>query len=308
MAANLSVTIPDDFDFESFEQHQMRTVVEASNDSGSTTAEIIVNLLDRDDTPEVQADEFVFASVNHVIEFGPDQQQQISLVEVDPSESAETVFDISVNAGQLTAPNADSNALTTFNGDGSSSIRMEGWLEDINLALVGLLYTPLLNADDDFDFNVEVKQSNGWEDSVISVRYNAPIITRPTVTQTVDEDTDLVFSTAGGNAITLADADAADSLLELALSVNNGTLILGATAGVTVESGADSSAAMTVRGTLSDLNAALEGLAYRGDQDWNGADVLPDYGRRLERQPAKHQNCCNHRRAGKRSAGAHADR
>jgi hypothetical protein len=89
----------------------------------------------------------------------------------------------------------------------------------------------------------------------------APTIAAPGA-QSVVADQSLVFSTSTNNAITLADPDALSAPLELSLAVPQGTLTLATTDGLTFISGANASSAFTVQGTLTALNAALQGLRY----------------------------------------------
>ncbi len=103
---------------------------------------------------------------------------------------------------------------------------------------------------------------------------DAPVITLGSNSSTINEDGTLVFITGGDNAITLADVDANGNELDLSLSVDNGIINLASTAGLTFLSGADGSGSMVVRGTLADLTAAVEGLNYTGNQDFNGSDTL----------------------------------
>jgi Ca2+-binding RTX toxin-like protein len=87
------------------------------------------------------------------------------------------------------------------------------------------------------------------------------------------EDSNLVFSTAVGNAISVSDADAAS--LTITLSAARGTLTLSGTAGLAFTAGdgtADST--MTFSGTAAAINAALDGLVYRGPPDGMGTDSL----------------------------------
>src|SRR5262249_39971951 len=72
----------------------------------------------------------------------------------------------------------------------------------------------------------------------------------------------VIFSSAAGNAIALADPDAAplDAAWDLDLSVPSGTLTLAKTNGL-VGTG-NGTGTLHYRGTVADLNAALEGLRY----------------------------------------------
>src|SRR5690606_28113448 len=103
---------------------------------------------------------------------------------------------------------------------------------------------------------------------------DAPQITAP-VTQFLDEDTFLVFSTANGNQIQISDADAGTADVEVTLTVTNGTLTLAGTNGLTFSNGdgnADSS--VTFSGTLANINAALSTLTYIPAANYNGTATL----------------------------------
>jgi|GEM_PF-1143946 len=108
---------------------------------------------------------------------------------------------------------------------------------------------------------------------VVTAVNDAPVLTVPGA-QNVLEDTPLEFSSAEGNEISLADVDAADGVLELSLAATNGTLSLATTNGLEIREGADGQASMTLRGSLLDLRAALDGLQYQGNQDFHGTDRI----------------------------------
>jgi Ca2+-binding RTX toxin-like protein len=84
------------------------------------------------------------------------------------------------------------------------------------------------------------------------------------------EDTNLVFSSANGNAITVADVDSTP--LTVTLTVANGRLTLSQTTGLTVTG--DGTATVELTGSAADINAALQGLIYRGGLNYEGADTL----------------------------------
>ena len=67
------------------------------------------------------------------------------------------------------------------------------------------------------------------------------------------------------------DADADDNPLKVTLSVTHGTLTLGSIAELTFEAGSGvDDAAMTFTGTLTVINAALNGLIYQPDTGYIG--------------------------------------
>ncbi|MGY3855943.1 VCBS domain-containing protein [Aeromonas intestinalis] len=97
---------------------------------------------------------------------------------------------------------------------------------------------------------------------------DAPELGNTTPAQSVDEDTDLTIT-----GLSVADIDAGTGALTLTLTVSHGVLSLGSAAGLTVVTN-NSGAQLILTGNLSALNAALLTLNYRGNQDFNGSDVL----------------------------------
>ena len=100
---------------------------------------------------------------------------------------------------------------------------------------------------------------------------DAPANTVPGA-QSTNEDTPLVFSTANGNAISIADVDAGTSPVQVTLTAANGVLTLAGTTGLSFVSGdGTADASMSFSGTLTDINAALDGLGFAPDLNYNGA-------------------------------------
>ena len=102
---------------------------------------------------------------------------------------------------------------------------------------------------------------------------DSPINTVPS-SQTTNEDIPKVFSSANGNQISITDVDAGGNN-EITLSVTNGTLSLSGTAGLTFIVGdGTADTTMTLRGTASAINTALNGLSYSPTTDYNGSATL----------------------------------
>jgi hypothetical protein len=99
---------------------------------------------------------------------------------------------------------------------------------------------------------------------------DGPVNTVPGAQDAV-EDNDLVFS--GANAITVADADAGGGDMTVTLSVSNGRLTLATQAGLTSVTN-DGTASVTLTGSAAEINAALDGLRYRGNLNFQGNDTL----------------------------------
>ncbi|MCY2987328.1 MAG: hypothetical protein NTY19_05610, partial [Planctomycetota bacterium] len=87
------------------------------------------------------------------------------------------------------------------------------------------------------------------------------------------------------NALLVNDVDQAydpDWLGQVTLNVGQGVLTLGSTAGLTFSVGTGANdRTLQFTGTLADLNAALVGLTYRGDRDYNTGD--PEDGIRTDK-------------------------
>jgi uncharacterized repeat protein (TIGR01451 family) len=108
----------------------------------------------------------------------------------------------------------------------------------------------------------------------ISPANDAPVNSVPG-NLTVLEDTDLVLSTANGNAIQIADIDAAPGTVGARLTTTNGALTLSSTFGLTIATGTGTNDRdIVIAGSLEDLNAALNGLVFSPNADFNGIATI----------------------------------
>ena len=130
-------------------------------------------------------------------------------------------------------------------------------------------------------FNISVEDGNEDVSAPVAQPFSftvTPVNDAPANTvpagQSVNEDQTLVFNTANGNAISIADVDAGSNNVQVTLSVASGTLTLGSLAGLSVAGGANGSSTVTVQGTLAAINAGLQGLTYQGNLNFNGGDSL----------------------------------
>ena len=101
----------------------------------------------------------------------------------------------------------------------------------------------------------------------------APTVSAPGA-QTASENGSLTFSAGNGNAVSVADADSGGNAEQLTLGAAHGTLTLSGATGLTFTSGVNASGAMTVTGTLADLDAALAGLVYTPTTGYYGTDSV----------------------------------
>ena len=103
----------------------------------------------------------------------------------------------------------------------------------------------------------------------VAASNDSPTIAAPP-TASGSEDSNLVFSAATNNAITVADPDG--TTLDVTVAVGHGTLTVAGGSGATI--GGDGTGSVTVSGTAAQVNAALNGLTYRGELNYHGSDTL----------------------------------
>ncbi|WP_132253721.1 Ig-like domain-containing protein, partial [Methylobacterium segetis] len=215
-------------------------------------------------------------------------QEYTSLVFSSANGNAISVADADAGASSIKVTITAGNGIVTLarttglgvTGDGTGTVTLTGSISDINAALDGAAYRPNTHfagstavtvATDDLGNTGPGGPKTTTSQALITVQANAeaPTIGARTGTEPAREDTPLVFSPANGNAITVADRDG--GALTVTISANHGVLTLARTTGltVTVGGGADD-ARMTFSGLASDINAALDGLRFDPDDDYNG--------------------------------------
>jgi len=142
-------------------------------------------------------------------------------------------------------------------------------------------FTPDLNHNGSAGFSFRVTDTGDGADGPITagpadfaVTVNAindaPVNTVPPTQRTVRNAT-VVFSWAGGNAVSVADIDATegDGLLDVALTAFNGKLTLAGQVGLTSVIG-NGTRAINLTGPAAAVNAALDGLAFVPDAGFYG--------------------------------------
>jgi subtilisin-like proprotein convertase family protein len=114
-------------------------------------------------------------------------------------------------------------------------------------------------------FSYTVKDNDGILSNAATVNLTVNSVNNPPVNtvpgaQTTPGNTPLAFSTATGNAISIADSDAGANKVLLTLEVTSGTLSFGSAADVTLSG--DGTGAVTATGTTGKLNSALQHLTF----------------------------------------------
>ncbi|MDD5373141.1 MAG: Ig-like domain-containing protein, partial [Sulfurimonas sp.] len=175
------------------------------------------------------------------------------------NEDASVIIDVLANDTDIDS--AKSPVASVTNGaHGTVAINGDGTLT----------YTPEANYNgaDSFTYT-NAEGATATVSITVNPLNDAPTNTIP-IAQTTTEDAAKVFSSANGNAITVADVDG--GTLTTTLSIGNGILSLGSTGGVTVSG--NGTGTVVVSGTALQINAALNGLSYTPTADYNGAASL----------------------------------
>jgi hypothetical protein len=203
--------------------------------------------------------------------FSSGNGNQISIGDVDAGASPVQVTLTATN-GTITLAGTSGLAFSTGDGTSDGTMTFTGTVVDINAALDGLSFTTPVGVtgsatltvvtDDQGSTGGPAMSDTDVVNIAVSGLNDVPTIGVPGP-QSSDSQT-LVFSAARGTAITLDDLDANGAVLELTLTATNGAITLGNTSGITFMQGdGTDDPTMRIRGTVADLNQALDGLQFR---------------------------------------------
>ncbi|MEQ1814590.1 MAG: tandem-95 repeat protein, partial [Candidatus Nitrotoga sp.] len=136
-----------------------------------------------------------------------------------------------------------------------------------------ITFTPAANFNGTATFDYTITDGTGSSSAAVQVNVtalnDAPRNTVPGL-QTVAEDTNLTI-----NGISVLDADGSN--VTVILSANNGLLTLSGITGLSFTQGSGTTdTSMTFSGTQANINNALNGLVYRANPDYNGANITTD--------------------------------
>lgn len=189
-----------------------------------------------------------------------------------------------VNSGTITL--SSTAGLTFLNGaDGTRYLLFDGTQDDINQALFGLTYRANSGVTSDLltmDTHDLGHTGDGGakidRDTVALTRggssgteNQAPVNQVPPSQGYTAEDPTVTFGNF--NRILTNDPDVGSRMLRMTLFVNNGTLTLGSTTGLTFLNGANGTRYLLFDGTQADINNALLNLTYRANANVN-SDLL----------------------------------
>jgi hypothetical protein len=224
--------------------------------------------------PFVTAPSTASVAENGTLTFSSANSNAISLTDGAASGTSDSLA-LNVTNGALTL--GSTTGLTFVTGSNkSAAMTLHGTLANLNAALKGLVFSPTTGFTGSAPLSVTLTDSgdNLKGSAAVAITVSAPPSVNAPATATLTENTSLVFSSANSNLISITDAGASGTSDSLTLTVSHGKLTLASTTGLTFSAGANGSASMTVKGTLANLNAALNGLRYVPTSAYSGSDSL----------------------------------
>jgi hypothetical protein len=241
--------------------------------SASTSVALTVSIL----PPAITAPATAALAENSSLVFSSGNGNAISFTDVNAGTGKTESLSLSVTHGTLTL--GTTNGLTFTSGkNNSDSLTATGTVTALNAALSGLTYKPTAAYFGPDSLAISVSDSLDHQSSSTSVALTVNALSAPTISApgsaSVGENLSVSFSTANGNAISVADANAGTKFDTLTLSVTNGTLTLGATPGLSFKSGKNGTASFSIAATLANLNTALNGLTYKPTIGYSGPDSI----------------------------------
>jgi Calx-beta domain/Domain of unknown function DUF11/Bacterial Ig domain/Domain of unknown function (DUF4214) len=250
----------------------------AANEFGTTTISVTVSGT-VGATPVSMTDTFVLtvSSVNDAPTFTPGSNQTVN--EDAGAQSVTWATNVSPGpaneSGQTVAFNVTNNNNALFSVQ--PSISPTGTLT----------YTPASNASGTATVSVTLMDNggtaNGGQDTSGTVQFtitvnsvnDAPVNSVPGP-QSTARNTDLAFSTANGNLISISDTDAGANQVKVTLAATNGKLTLSGTTGLTFTPASSNNdgvndATLIFTGTITNINNALNGLVFSPTPGFDGA-------------------------------------
>lgn len=206
----------------------------------------------------------------------------ISFSDVDAGSGSVTAT-FSVTSGTLSAV---SGSGVTVGDSGTATLTLSGTLSDINafIAASSVKFQTALDNTSSVLLTVTINDNGNTGGSAqtdtktvtinVTAVNDAPVSNVPG-TQSTPQDGVLAFNTANGNAISISDVDAGNSLMIVTLSSVNGTMSLSNLGGVTLLIGNGiNNSVIRLQGTQADLNAVLQTLTFKPNSGYLGSAQL----------------------------------
>ena len=236
----------------------------ASGSSATTTSTLLLDVLPQVAPPAINSPYSVNAGVGGVAIFNNTGTNAFPSAIRPGTGTIQVSLQLAsgtLTLGSTTGVSIDSGA------NGSDSITFTGTVAEVNNALDGLQYTSLDDAaitSDVLTINVSDLGHNSFDQPEVAqqqVLINNNYFIQPTGTQYVAPGSNVVFNVANGN--TLAVLPHGSDQEELQISDSQGTLKLASTTGLTFIAGGNGQSSMTIVGSATAINNALDGLTYR---------------------------------------------
>ncbi|MDP1612088.1 MAG: DUF4347 domain-containing protein, partial [Sulfuritalea sp.] len=180
---------------------------------------------------------------------------------------------VSATNALLLAANAQTSIFfepnASYTGSASAALTFKAWDQSS-----GAASTSAVPSKADTTSGTAFSSSTDTADVTGSGVNQAPV-NRVPGTQLNCEDEALVFSTANGNRISIADVDAGGSNVKVTLGVTNGTLTLSGTTDLAFTTGdGTADASMVFTGTVTNINNALAGMSFTPTANYIGSATL----------------------------------
>ena len=281
-AALAGLTYTPETDFDGSEILTMVTSDLGANGSGGTQGDSDLRMFDIapvNDSPVNTVPGAQTLNEDAITSFSAANSTALSLVDVDAGSSTVTAT-LTVLHGGLSANTPTSGSRS---GNGTTTLVLSGTVAAVNTALDTLSYGPdaHYNGADTLKIVTDDGGNNGSggaksdTDTVgltITSVNDAPVNSVP-AGKTINEDSTLTFSSAGSGAPSVSDADAGGDDVKVTFGALHGTLTLATQSGLTTVTG-DGTGSVSATGSVSEVNAALDGLRYAPTANYNGADTL----------------------------------
>jgi VCBS repeat-containing protein len=261
----------------------------SDGNGGTDTATVNVTVTAVNDAPINAVPAAQNVNQNATLVFSSGNGNAMSIADVDATAPQVT---LTVTSGDLTLSGTAGLTFTAGDGTNDATMTFTGSIAAINTALEGLVYTPLGTFAGGVTLTLtteDLGQTGGGnlvDSDTVAITVNdindAPVNSLP-VAQTINEEVTLTLSTGNGNAISISDVDAGANTVQVTLTTAEGLLTLSGTTGLSFSfsdgngTGAGdgtADATMTFRGTIVDINTALNGLTFTPTVGFAGAATI----------------------------------
>ncbi len=206
--------------------------------------------------------------------FAAGTASEISVIDIDLT-AADSIA-ITLEATQGVIDLQTTSGLSFSNGSGSgtgdTAMSFEGTLAAVNAALDGLTFTPSANYAGAATVRL-LSTSNALSDDdtvAVTVRAvnDAPVVTGPAA---LTLPNNVPHALTGGETVSIADVDAAGSIVRVGVTAANGGVTVDTSAVSVVSSSATQ---VVVDGTIASLNTALTSLTFTPTSGFVGSATL----------------------------------